>query len=126
MVVSTARDERADRLFQALGDATRRDIVRRSLTGHHSVSELASHYPMSFAAVQKHVAILERCGLVIKERRGRKQLVRSNIESVRAAQRALADLETVWRERIDRFGDALAISTETTRRKTTTRKRAPS
>ncbi len=125
MVVDTDREESADQLFQALGDSTRRDIVRRSLTGRHSVSELASNYPMSFAAVQKHVAILERCGLVSKERSGREQLVRSNIESVRAAQRALADLETVWRERIDRFGDVLTATGKPPTGKVPTRKRAP-
>lgn len=114
MVAHTDPAERTDQLFHALADATRRDIVRRSLISHHSVSELARLYPMSFAAVQKHVAVLERAGLVTKERTGREQRVRSNIESVRAAHRALDDLETVWRERIDRFGDVL----------TTTRKRA--
>jgi DNA-binding transcriptional ArsR family regulator len=114
MVVETEFGQRTDQLFHALADGTRRDIVRRSLTGHHSVSELARHYPMSFAAVQKHVAVLERAGLVTKERTGREQRVRSNIESVRAAHRVLDALETVWRERIDRFGDVL----------TSTRKRA--
>ena len=79
---------------------------------------------MSFAAVQKHVAVLERAGLVCKDRRGREQLVRSNIESVRAAQRALADLETIWRGRIDRFGDVLSTSSKPTSKKTASRKRA--
>jgi DNA-binding transcriptional ArsR family regulator len=61
-----------DRLFGALGDATRRDIVRRAIGGDEGVVELAAHYPMSFAAVQKHVAILERAGLVSKHRSGRR------------------------------------------------------
>ena len=50
----------ADHVFAALADATRRDIVLRALGGNEGVAELAGHYPMSFAAVQKHVAVLER------------------------------------------------------------------
>jgi DNA-binding transcriptional ArsR family regulator len=99
--------DRADRVFHALADATRRDIVRRALHGEHSVSELAGHYPMSFAAVQKHVAVLERAQLVTKQRRGREQLVRSNIDTVRRASHLLEQLEVMWRDRIDRFGATL-------------------
>jgi DNA-binding transcriptional ArsR family regulator len=99
---------RTDRLFHALSDGTRRDIVRRALQGDHSVSALARLYPMSFAAVQKHVAVLEAAGLVTKRRRGREQLVRGNVRTVRDAYRLLEELEAVWRSRIDRFGEILA------------------
>ena len=78
MVVGEPTDEEVDRLFHALADATRRDILRRCVDGEPSVSRLADVYPMSFAAVQKHVAVLERAGLVTKERRGREQLVRTD------------------------------------------------
>lgn len=101
-------ESEADALFGALADATRRDIVTRTMHGDHSVSALARRYPMSFAAIQKHVAILERAGLVTKERRGREQMVRCNLESLRTAHRLLDELETVWRARLDRFGDLLA------------------
>jgi DNA-binding transcriptional ArsR family regulator len=97
-----------DRLFHALADPTRRDIVRRTMEGEHSVSALARLYPMSFAAVQKHVAVLEGAALVTKRRRGREQLVRGNVQAVRAASRQLEELETVWRHRIDRIGEILA------------------
>jgi DNA-binding transcriptional ArsR family regulator len=100
--------EQVDRVFQALADATRRDIVRRAMEGGQSVSNLASQYPMSFAAVQKHVAVLERADLVTKQRHGREQLVHSNLDTIREAFRLLDQLETVWRSRIDRFGEALA------------------
>nr|WP_143588067.1 metalloregulator ArsR/SmtB family transcription factor [Tersicoccus phoenicis] len=100
-------DEEVDRLFHALADATRRDIVRRSGRGELSVSQLARLYPMSFAAVQKHVAVLERAGLIAKERRGREQLVRSDPDAVARAQRALDDLAAAWRERIDRMAGLL-------------------
>jgi DNA-binding transcriptional ArsR family regulator len=100
--------ERADRLFHALSDATRRDIVRRTMQQDHSVSALARHYPMSFAAVQKHVAVLDRAGLVTKRREGRERLVRGNVDAVRRAHHLLDQLEAVWRERLDRFEEVLA------------------
>jgi DNA-binding transcriptional ArsR family regulator len=75
MVVGDLANEAIDDLFRALADPTRRDIIRRCAAGEPSVSRLAQDYPMSFAAVQKHVAVLERAGLVTKERRGREQLV---------------------------------------------------
>jgi DNA-binding transcriptional ArsR family regulator len=101
-------DERADRVFHALADATRRDIVRRALDGEHNVSALARLYPMSFAAVQKHVAVLEGAGLVTKHRRGREQLVRSDVATIRQATRLLDQLEAVWRARIGRIDEILA------------------
>jgi DNA-binding transcriptional ArsR family regulator len=92
-----------DRMFGALADHTRRDIVRRAIGGEEGVAELASHYPMSFAAVQKHVAILERAGLVTKQRIGRRKVVRTNLEGLRLARRLLDQYEELWRGRIDRM-----------------------
>jgi DNA-binding transcriptional ArsR family regulator len=105
-------NERADRVFHALADATRRDIVLRALQAEHSVSALARQYPVSLTAVQKHVVVLERAGLVTKERRGREQLVRSNVETIREANRLLEELETVWRSRIERIDEILAEDDE--------------
>src|ERR687898_3084331 len=96
-----------DRIFGALGDATRRDIVRRAIDGEKGVAELASHYPMSFAAVQKHVAVLERAGLVHKHRVGRRKVVRTNLEALRTARRLLDRYEELWRERVDRMDQVL-------------------
>ena len=96
-----------DRMFGALADATRRDIVRRAIDGEEGVAELAGHYPMSFAAVQKHVAILERAGLVTKERIGRRKVVRTDIEGLRAARRLLDRYEELWRGRIERMATLL-------------------
>jgi DNA-binding transcriptional ArsR family regulator len=108
MVVSELTDEAVDQLFHALADATRRDIVRRSVDGGLSVSRLADGYPMSFAAVQKHVAVLERAGLVSKERHGREQLVHTETEAVDLARQALDQLEATWRDRVARMSDLLA------------------
>jgi DNA-binding transcriptional ArsR family regulator len=104
MVVS---DEEVDRLFHALSDATRRDILRRCIREEPSVSRLADGYAMSFAAVQKHVAVLERAGLVAKQRRGREQLVHLDGDAVGRARRVLDELETAWRGRVDRMGALL-------------------
>lgn len=92
-----------DRVFAALADRTRRDIVRRVLHEEESVSALARRYDMSFAAVQKHVAVLERAALVTKTTQGRERLVRGNVEAIRAAARLLDAYEEIWRGRIDRI-----------------------
>jgi DNA-binding transcriptional ArsR family regulator len=97
-----------DRMFGALADATRRDIVRRAIEGSEGVAELAGHYPMSFAAVQKHVAILERAGLITKDRIGRRKVVRANVEGLRIVRRLLDQYEELWRSRIGRMADLLA------------------
>ncbi len=109
MVVEQELSEsQVDRIFHALADSTRRDIVRRTLTAEASVSELAAAYLMSFAAVQKHVAVLEGAGLVTKEPRGRERIVRGNPEQIRRAQALLDQYEQLWRSRIDRLDALLA------------------
>ena len=101
-----------DRMFSALADHTRRDIVRRAIGGEEGVAELAEHYPMSFAAVQKHVAVLERAGLVTKERIGRRKVVRTNFEGLRVARRLLDRYEELWRGRIDRMTELVSDTKE--------------
>ena len=108
MVVGSWTDEEADRVFHALADSTRRDILHRCVGAEPSVSRLADAYPMSFAAVQKHVAVLERASLVTKERRGREQLVRTDPDAVDRARRVLDELEAAWRGRVDRMAGLLA------------------
>jgi DNA-binding transcriptional ArsR family regulator len=102
----------ADLIFGALADRTRRDILRRAIAEQEGVAELAGHYPMSFAAVQKHVAILERAGLVTKERRGRRLVVRIRVEGLREAERLLGEYEALWRGRFDRMADLIAAGQE--------------
>ncbi|CAN5149098.1 ArsR/SmtB family transcription factor [Lacisediminihabitans sp. H27-G8] len=99
-------DDEVNRIFRALADATRRDIVRRTLVEEVSVSQLADAYAMSFAAVQKHVAVLEEAELVTKQRRGRERMVRGDLARIRQAQRLLDQFEQLWRSRIDQL-DAL-------------------
>jgi DNA-binding transcriptional ArsR family regulator len=96
-----------DRAFAALADATRRDIVLRALGGSEGVVDLARHYPMSFAAVQKHIAVLERAGLITKQRTGRRKVVRTNMEALRRARGLLDEYEALWRGRIDRMTEII-------------------
>ncbi|HKS50344.1 MAG TPA: metalloregulator ArsR/SmtB family transcription factor [Pseudonocardiaceae bacterium] len=105
-------EDRADALFHALADRTRRDIMRRVLAGEHSVSTLAARYEMSFAAVQKHVAVLERAGLLTKRRSGREQLASGDVEAVRSVAGMLTELEQVWRGRIARVDELIASDTD--------------
>jgi DNA-binding transcriptional ArsR family regulator len=102
----------ADHVFAALADATRRDIVLRALSGSEGVAELAGHYPMSFAAVQKHVAVLERAGLVTKQRTGRRKVVRTNIAGLRLARSLLDQYEALWRGRVERMSSLITSSEE--------------
>ncbi len=102
MVVGTVDD-----IFHALADHTRRDIVERTLQTEYSVSALARLYPMTFAAVQKHVVVLERATLVTKRKQGREMLVKGNVDAVRRAARLLDELESVWQARIGRMAEIL-------------------
>ena len=108
MVVDELAAGEVDELFHALADQTRRDILRRCAGDEPSVSRLAQAYPMSFAAVQKHVAVLERAGLVVKVRRGREQLVHTDAAAVERARQALDELEATWRGRVERMSNLLA------------------
>ncbi|MBV9921459.1 MAG: winged helix-turn-helix transcriptional regulator [Pseudonocardia sp.] len=108
MVVDDVPSEAVDQVFRALADSTRRDILRRCAADEPSVSRLAQSYPMSFAAVQRHVAVLERAGLVVKVRRGREQLVHTDAAAVARARQALDELEATWRGRLERMSNVLA------------------
>jgi DNA-binding transcriptional ArsR family regulator len=101
-------DADVDRIFRALADATRRDILRRTIEGERSVSTLAADYDMSFAAVQKHVAVLEAAHLIVKRADGRERLVRADPETIARARTLLSEYEKLWRSRIDRLDDLLA------------------
>jgi DNA-binding transcriptional ArsR family regulator len=101
-----------DGMLGALADRTRRDIVRRAIAAEEGIVELASHYSMSFAAVQKHIAILERAGLVTKERVGRRKVVRTNLEGLRVVRRLLDQYEALWRGRIERMAELISETKE--------------
>lgn len=101
-------EQEADRVFHALADATRRDILARAIQREQSVSTLARRYEMSFAAVQKHVAVLERATLVVKRRQGREQLVSGNPPAIHSAAALLDAYEQLWVQRTTQIADVLA------------------
>ena len=113
MVVDQISDGEVDRIFHALADRTRRDILALAVGGTYSVSALAERYPMSFAAVQKHVAVLEGAGLITKEPRGRQRLVRTDVDTLQRARELLDGIEELWRARVDRIDDLLATDQRT-------------
>lgn len=108
MVVYAERDAEIDRIFRALADTTRRDIVRRTLVAEQSVTALAAEYDMSFAAVQKHVRVLEEAELIIKRAEGRERLVRADPRTIARVRTLLTQYESLWRQRIDRLDALLA------------------
>lgn len=101
-----------DLVFAALSDGTRRDILRRAMNGEEGVQDLAGHYPMSFAAVQKHIAVLERAGLITKHRSGRRKLIRTRMAAMREAQRLLDHYEELWRGRVDLMEEIISETKE--------------
>ena len=107
MPTTTALDERTDLVFHALADRTRRDILRRAVAGEQSVTALAADYEMSFAAVQKHVAVLHRAGLLRKRRVGREQLASGDVDAIRSVAAMLDELAAVTHARIARIDDLL-------------------
>ena len=107
------RDDQIDRVFHALAAATRRDILRRTIEREQSVSALASDYDMSFAAVQKHVAVLEAAGLIVKRAEGRERLVRADPAMIARARALLDRFEALWRTRVDRLDAILAEDSRT-------------
>ena len=113
VVQNELSDDEIDRVFHALATATRRDILRRTIEAEQSVSALAADYDMSFAAVQKHVAVLEAAGLIVKRAEGRERLVRANPDMIARAKALLAQYEEMWRARIGRLDDLLAEGAST-------------
>jgi len=107
MVVDELADSDVDRIFHALADATRRDILAQVIRQERSVSTLAQLYPMSFAAVQKHVAVLERAALITKHKQGREQIVHANPAELAKATRLRDAFEKLWRHRADRIEQLL-------------------
>jgi DNA-binding transcriptional ArsR family regulator len=112
VVVGELSEADADRVFHALADTTRRDILARVTHSEQSVSALAQHYPMTFAAVQKHVAVLERAALVTKQRRGREQIVHGNPAALRRATQLLEAYEQIWRHRVEAIEQIVADEPE--------------
>ena len=99
-----------DRVFHALGDATRRAIVEKLSEGPISVSRLAEPLKMTLAAVVQHLQILEESGLVHTEKLGRVRTCAIEPGGLSVAEKWIEDRRTIWERRLDRLGDLLAES----------------
>ncbi len=105
-----------DRVFQALGDPSRRAIVAKLVVGPASVSQLAEPLPMSLPAVVQHLGVLESAGLVSTEKVGRVRTCRLEPEVLRRAEAWLGDQRTAWEDRLDRLGVELGKPSEQSRK----------
>jgi DNA-binding transcriptional ArsR family regulator len=101
------QDESLDRVFHALADSSRRSMVERLSTGPASVTELARPLPMTLAAVVQHVQVLEAAGLVRTEKVGRVRRCEINLETLRPADRWIAERRAMWERAFDRLGSVL-------------------
>jgi DNA-binding transcriptional ArsR family regulator len=90
-----------DRAYAALADPTRRTLLITLRAGDARISDLAAPLPMSFAAVSRHVGVLEDAGLVRREVRGREHWLSVRPEGLRSAERWIHDQTAFWSRRAD-------------------------
>lgn len=90
-----------DLIFRSLADSTRRDILQRVCQADLTITEIARPYGMSFAAIAKHVAVLEKGRLISKRRRGKEQVISANPGTMTLAAAHLQGYERAWKERYD-------------------------
>lgn len=98
----------ADGIFEALGDATRRSLVEALCRGERSVSELAAPLDISLAAVVQHLEVLQKCGLVNTEKKGRVRTCRMNPRAFNELDRWLSQRRAEWNRHLDRLDEYLA------------------
>lgn len=96
-----------DNVFGSLADPTRRDILSRLQLGELNVSEIASVYDVSLAAISKHLKILEQARLIRKRRQGKERLVSLEPATMRQAAEYLQQYEQLWNDRLDRLDEFL-------------------
>ena len=99
-------EQSLDHVFHALADPTRRAILNRLAVGEATISHLSEPFPLSFAAVSKHLGVLERAGIVTREARGRERVCRMNPSALEEARAWLEFHERFWTDRLDAL-DAL-------------------
>lgn len=96
-----------DNIFGSLADATRRDILKQVSKKQLSVGEIAKHYKLTFAAISKHLQVLQKAKLIVKHRQGKKQMVKSSPTTLRNAADYLQHYEAIWNQRFDRLDKLL-------------------
>ncbi len=102
------KNANVNRVFHALGDATRRAIVEKLSEGPLSVSRLAQPLDITLAAVVQHLQVLEQSGLVRTEKLGRVRTCRMEPAGLSVAEQWIADRRTIWERKLDRLGELLA------------------
>lgn len=107
-------DVALDRTFHALADPTRRAMLQALSLGPHNIGELAAPHSMSFAAVSKHLRVLELAGLVRRRIDGRSHICRIEPAALRTVERWIAERRTAWEGRLDRLGAYLATHPDPT------------
>lgn len=101
------QDVYLDNLFGSLADPVRRDILRRLIDAQYSIRQIAEKYDISFAAVARHISVLEKARLVIKQRRGKEQIVSIAPQTLQDASKYLAQYEALWNYRFNKLDDVL-------------------
>ncbi|HET9721556.1 MAG TPA: metalloregulator ArsR/SmtB family transcription factor [Candidatus Saccharimonadales bacterium] len=105
--MNTSGTVELDSIFGALADPTRRDILRRVARNQLSISQIAQDYNLTFAAVSKHLIVLEKAKLIIKNKVGRRQFVRAYPAGLKDADDYLEFYRQIWENRLDSLGQYL-------------------
>lgn len=92
-----------DLIFHSLADPTRRDILSRVARAEHSIGELVENYHISFAAISKHLIVLEKAKLIVKRREGKKQMVTLAPGALMTADEYLEQYRQMWEQRFDKL-----------------------
>lgn len=90
-----------DLVFSSLADPTRRDIFWRVSQREHTISEIAENYKMSFAAISKHLKVLEKAKLIAKRQKGRQQIISAELTTLKSVEDYLSQYEKLWNKRFD-------------------------
>src|SRR5882724_8166665 len=98
-----------DNIFGSLADATRRDILKRVSKKSLSVGQIAEHYKLTFAAISKHLKVLEKAKLIVKTRRGKEQMVEIYPQTFSGTEDYLKNLKIIWEDRFDRLDELLKV-----------------
>jgi DNA-binding transcriptional ArsR family regulator len=101
------RFSQLDRVFTSLSDPTRRDMLRRIGKKSMNIGEIAQHYTISFAAVAKHISVLEGADLVTKTRHGKERVVSLTPATFAAATHYLDQYREMWEQRLDSLDNLL-------------------
>lgn len=96
-----------DTVFMALADSTRRSILERVAKSEMSIGEIVRHYSLTFAAVSKHIKVLERANLITKKRRGKEQVVILMPSTLKIAKKKIERYTKIWDSRFDNLENLL-------------------